>query len=118
MTKSTVQNSYFNTLCEEDVEAATQIAIQELSGQGRMLPASEYVAFNSYVSSPETGIIWYGDLDLVEDHPKLTNLAKAIAQTIYVHRDSNYFPDTPSHLTHSADVIIDSSGIPCKHRYI
>lgn len=61
---------------------------------GRMISSSKsyyrenhpnnIVYFNANIITKEYGKIWYGDLDLTLDAPKLNELAKILGTTIYV----------------------------------
>lgn len=63
---------------EEDIETAVAAAVEVLGPQGRMLPNGPNVNFNVYVEGPRKTRLWYGDLDLSEDMPKIEALANRL----------------------------------------
>lgn len=66
---------------EEDIEAATQLAVKLLGPQGRMLEASKGVTLNAILATPNLGRIWYGDID-GSDTPKIIQLAKELNEEV------------------------------------
>ena len=49
--------------------------------------ADNLVIFNANVLTKENGKVWYGDLDITIDQPKLKDVAKDLRQDLYVLRE-------------------------------
>lgn len=79
------------TVFEEDVEQFVSDAETVLGKQGRMLPSSKTVKYNSFITLQTGDVIWYGDIDVKDDAKQLTMLAKMIGRPIYV-RETNIGP--------------------------
>lgn len=63
---------------EEDIEMAVSIVSETLGKPGRMLLAGPNVNFNVCVEGPRKTRLWYGDLDLSEDLPKIEALSQKL----------------------------------------
>lgn len=72
---------------EEDVEAAHNTAIEFLGANGRILympRAKQDWVPNAKVTLPDGSVIWYGDLDVPKDFPKLQALAAKLGFSLPV----------------------------------
>ena len=66
---------------EEDIEAATQLAIRIVGPQGRMLEASKGVTMNAILGTKTLGKIWYGDVGS-EDTKAIIKLAEELKEEV------------------------------------
>lgn len=66
---------------EEDIEAATQLAIKILGPQGRMLEAGREVSFDVILATKNLGRIWYGDIS-ASDTSKIIQLATELKEEV------------------------------------
>lgn len=66
---------------EEDIEAATDLAIVLLGPQGRMLESAKGVTHNAILATESLGRIWYGDLE-TSDSPRIIKLSEELKEMI------------------------------------
>lgn len=88
-------NYFDNIAAEEDIEEAVEKVEKILGKSGRMLPTGKNVAYNTMVSTPKHGTLWYGDLYMDKnkleeslEHDKIMAVVKAIPATEQIHFNS------------------------------
>lgn len=110
---------------EEDIEAAVETAISILGPQGRILPSKNTVVYNFHLYNPLTGTIWYGDIDVVDDMPKIKKISEATNLPLFLMTQdkindgiiSGQSIQNSYKLVMEAEVVVENGKIT-KHRYL
>jgi hypothetical protein len=101
---------------EEDIELAVSKAVSILGPQGRMLPSKSTVVYNYHLYSPAAGTLWYGDIDIVDDMPKIKKISEATGLPLFVMGQDRTHTQGYQVLM-NADAAVENGKI-IKHRYI
>ena len=74
---------YANEAAERILGPAGKMIAASKTGYWRQHPDNLPV-FNANLCTRERGKVWFGDLDLTRDEPKLAELARALGEPVYV----------------------------------